>query len=90
MERLQPKLGVDPRAHRFRRADQETDLASAHVTEQPLLGFGLLVVLHEGDLRCRHTEPNQLVADKTIGREAARLFDIDRAEIGEDHLGSAR
>ena len=42
VERLQPELRVDARPHRVGGTDQEADLAGAHVTEQALLGLGLL------------------------------------------------
>ena len=77
-------------AHRVRGANQEADLAGADVAEQPLLRLGLLVVLHEGNLRGRHVHADELIADPAIGREAPALLDADRAEIGEDHLRGAR
>jgi hypothetical protein len=56
VQRLQPELRIDAGAHRVGRADQEADLAGANVAEQALLGLGLLEVLHEGDLGCRHAQ----------------------------------
>ena len=50
VQRLEPELRVDAGAHRVGGADQEADLAGIDVAEQPLLGLGLLEVLHEGDL----------------------------------------
>ena len=85
---LQPKLRIDAGAHRIGGADQEADLAGAHVAEQALLRLRLLVVLHEGDFGRRHAHADEPVPDPAIGREAAGLLDADRAEIGEDHLGS--
>ncbi len=81
VQRLQPELGVDAGPHRLGRADQEADLAGAHVAEQPLLRLGLLVVLHESDLRRGHAHADEFVADPAVGREAARLLDTDRAEV---------
>ena len=90
VERLQPELRVDAGPHRVGGTDQEAHLAGAHVAEQALLGLGLLEVLHEGDLGRRHAHADKLVSDPAIGREAARLLDADRSEVGEDHLRGAR
>ena len=86
VQRLQPLLHVDAGAHRLRRADQHPDAPGPEVGEQPLLVRRFLVVLHEGDLAGGNAAGDQLLPDPAIGREAARRLDVDRAEVGEDHL----
>ena len=46
----------------------------------------LLLVLHDSDLGRRDTELDETGLDPTIGGEAARRFDIERAEVGKYHL----
>jgi len=65
--RLETKLGVYAGSHRFRRADQEADLAGANVSEQMLVCLGVLVGLHERDLRCRNANAHELAADPAVG-----------------------
>ncbi len=90
VQRDQALLGIDPGAHRLRRADQHADLAAVHVVEQPLLGRGFLEVLHEGDLGRRHAEAHQLPFDPAVGGEAPRRLDVERAEVRKHHLRSTR
>lgn len=74
MQCLQAKLGIDAGAHRLGRSDQEADLAGPNVAEQPLFCLRLLVVLHIGDFRSGHAEPDQFIANPAIGRNAPRVF----------------
>ena len=63
--RLETTPGVYAGSHRFRRADQ--DLAGANVSEQTLVCLGVLVGLHERDLRCRNANAHELAADPAVG-----------------------
>ena len=90
VQRLEPELGVDAGAHGQGRAQHEPHAAGVDVVEQALLVGRALEVLHDGDLGRGHAEPDQLVPDPAIGREAAGVLGRERAEVGEDHLRRTR
>ena len=86
MQSLQSQLGIHPGAHGVRRADQHGDPARIDVAKQPLFRRRLLEVLHVGDLFRRNPPRDQTVLDPAIGGETAPGLDVQRAEVGEDHL----
>src|SRR5258708_23052280 len=90
VERLEAKLNVDAGAHRIARSKKDADLAGIEIVEEPLLGLGLPMVLHVGDLRGGHAETHELIANPAVRRKAAASLDADGAEIGENELAGAR
>ncbi|UZO99246.1 Hypothetical protein RMHFA_05569 (plasmid) [Roseomonas mucosa] len=86
----EPALGVHAGPHGGRGAQHEVHLAVVQGVEQRLLGFRLLVVLHEGNALGRHAEGDQALADPAIGREAPRGERPLGAQVREDHLRGAR
>ena len=86
MEGDEAALGVDACAHGLGRANEDADAAGVDVGEELLFGGGFFVILHESDLGRGDAEFDETGLDPTIGGEAAGRLDIDRAEVGKNHL----
>ena len=89
MKSHEAALGVDACAHGLGRTNEDADAAGVEVGEELLFGGGLLVILHESDLGRRDAELDETGLDPTVGGKATRPLDIERAEVGKDHLSAA-
>jgi len=89
MKSHEAALGVDACVHGLGRTNEDADAAGVEVGEELLFGVGLLVILHESDLGRRDAELDETGLDPTVGGKATRPLDIERAEVGKDHLSAA-
>lgn len=82
-------MNVNSGAHRIARSKKNADLAGIEIIKETLLGLGLPVVLHVGDLGRRHAETHEFIANPAVRRKTAAGLDADGAEIRENELAGA-
>ena len=80
MQGNQPLLHIRAGTHFLRAAEQDTDFARAHGTEQRQLRVVGVVILNEGDFVCRDAQPFQFVGHVIDKRKSHGPCGVDKSQ----------